>query len=483
MGFIEQIEPYIQKYAPKYGIKVCSPIIAQAVLESGSGTSELAKNANNYFGLKYRPGRCPTSCGIYNKIGSEQNKDGSYTSYEMQWMKFPNMESGVQGYFDFINISTYANLKGINDPKTYLENIKKDGYATSLRYVDNLMAVISKYNLTKYDNLTVGQPLKGFYKVAVDAGHGSNTAGKRTPDGYREHWINVKCANFFNEAMKRCGFETLKTGWNDTNSTDDADIALSTRQQQIKNAKCDISVSWHANAFGDGKTYNDSQGIETLIHNDSTKAKDSGSLAIKVQNNLIKGTQQKNRGVKTQSLAMCNCATMGTKASILIEIGFMTNKHEAELMQTDAFCMECAEEAAQGVCEYFGVNYIKPSGSNIVISTPPAIPNNTEQSTYSHKDFVKDVQKAILAKVDGIAGSETLSKTVTVSKQKNNRHAVVRPIQKYLNSIGFNCGTVDGVAGVKFDSAVKAFQRANGCVIDGEITKGNKTWCCLLGMI
>lgn len=483
MGFIEQIAPYIQKYAPKYGIKVCSPIIAQAVLESGSGTSELAKNANNYFGLKYRPGRCPTSCGIYNKIGSEQNKDGSYTSSEMQWMKFPNMESGVQGYFDFINISTYANLKGINDPKTYLENIKKDGYATSLRYVDNLMAVISKYNLTKYDNLTVGQPLKGSYKVAVDAGHGSNTAGKRTPDGYREHWINVKCANFFNEAMKRCGFETLKTGWNDTNSTDDADIALSTRQQQIKNAKCDISVSWHANAFGDGKTYNDSKGIETLIHNDSTKAKDSGSLAIKVQNNLIKGTQQKNRGVKTQSLAMCNCTTMGTKASILIEIGFMTNKHEAELMQTDAFCMECAEEAAQGVCEYFGVNYIKPSGSNIVISTPPAIPNNTVQSTYSYKDFVKDVQKAILAKVDGIAGSETLSKTVTVSRQKNNRHAVVRPIQKYLNSIGFNCGTVDGIAGVKFDSAVKAFQRANGCVVDGEITKGNKTWRCLLGMI
>lgn len=153
MGFIEQIAPYIQKYAPKYAIKVCSPIIAQAVLESGSGTSELAKNANNYFGLKYRSGRCPTSCGFYNKIGSEQNKNGSYTSSVMQWMKFPDMESGVQGYFDFINISNYANLKGITDPKTYLENIKKDGYATSLKYVDNLLSIINKYGLTKYDTL------------------------------------------------------------------------------------------------------------------------------------------------------------------------------------------------------------------------------------------------------------------------------------------------------------------------------------------
>lgn len=121
--------------------------------------------------------------------------------------------------------------------------------------------------------------------------------------------------------------------------------------------------------------------------------------------------------------------------------------------------------------------------SSPLISTPPTTSNNTVQNTYSHKDFVKDVQKAILAKVDGIAGNETLSKTITVSRQKNNRHAVVRPIQKYLNSIGFNCGTVDGVAGIKFDSAVKAFQRANGCVIDGEITKSNKTWRCLLGMI
>lgn len=152
MGFIEQIAPYIQKYAPIYGINVCSPIIAQAVLESGGGTSELAKNAHNYFGLKYRAGRCPTSCGIYNKVGSEQNKDGSYISSAMKWMKFSNMEDGVHGYFDFINISNYANLKGVTDPKKYLENIKKDGYATSLKYVDNLIDIINKHNLTIYDS-------------------------------------------------------------------------------------------------------------------------------------------------------------------------------------------------------------------------------------------------------------------------------------------------------------------------------------------
>ena len=150
-NFIEQIARLVVKYAPSYGIAVHSPIIAQAILESASGTSELAVNANNYFGLKYRKGRCKTCIGIYHKIGSEQNPDGSYTSSAMQWCKFDSMENGVIGYFDFINISNYANLKGVTDPRKYLENIKADGYATSIKYVDNLMAVIEKYNLTKYD--------------------------------------------------------------------------------------------------------------------------------------------------------------------------------------------------------------------------------------------------------------------------------------------------------------------------------------------
>ena len=150
--FIEQIATYIQKYAKDYDIWVHSPIIAQACLESAYGTSELATNAENYFGLKYRPGRCPTSNGIYYKIGSEQNPDGSYVSTTMQWMKFENMEDGVIGYFDFTNIPNYANLKKVTDPRTYLENIKKDGYATSINYVDNLMNVINKWDLTKYDN-------------------------------------------------------------------------------------------------------------------------------------------------------------------------------------------------------------------------------------------------------------------------------------------------------------------------------------------
>lgn len=236
-------------------------------------------------------------------------------------------------------------------------------------------------NTQTNSNENVKEESKMSYRVAIDAGHGSNTAGKRTVSGYREHWCNVKTANYFDIAMKRCGLETVRIGWNDTNSTDDTDISLTTRQKQVKNAKCDISVSWHANAHGDGKTYTSGQGIETLIHNNPARVGDSKALANKVQAQLIKGTSQKNRGVKPMSLSMCNCEAMGTRASILIEIAFMTNQREEQLIQTDAFCLECAEEAAKGVCEYLGVVY--KSRTNNVSS----ITNTTTSSTSTAKTY------------------------------------------------------------------------------------------------
>lgn len=195
--FIEQIAQYVIKYAPKYNIKVYSPIIAQAILESAYGTSELAQKANNYFGLKYRAGRCPTCIDVYIKVGSEQNADGSYVSSSMTWCKFKDMENGVIGYFDFTNISNYSNLKGVTDPYQYLVNIKADGYATSLKYVDNLMRVIEEWNLTKYDAAVAPtQPTTDLSPQIL------------TPYRVRKSWSDSKSQlgayNILNNAIEKC---------------------------------------------------------------------------------------------------------------------------------------------------------------------------------------------------------------------------------------------------------------------------------------
>ena len=57
----------------------------------------------------------------------------------------------MKGYFEFIQLERYQNLKGITDPQTYLQTIRNDGYATSTPYVENTMALVNQYNLTQYD--------------------------------------------------------------------------------------------------------------------------------------------------------------------------------------------------------------------------------------------------------------------------------------------------------------------------------------------
>lgn len=149
--FIQQIAGYCQKYAQKYGFKVASPAIAQACLESAYGTSSKAKY-HNYFGLKYRPNRVKVSNGAFTDSSAEQNLNGTYVGITTQWFSFPTMETGVEGYYQFIDIPNYLKVKTAETPKEYLTAIKNAGYATSLKYVDNVMAVVNKWNLTQYDN-------------------------------------------------------------------------------------------------------------------------------------------------------------------------------------------------------------------------------------------------------------------------------------------------------------------------------------------
>ena len=154
--FIEQIATYVKKYAYLYGIEVHSPIIAQAILESGWGKSSLASKYHNYFGLK---------CGgawkgkSVNMATKEEFKVGTLTNIRDNFRVFDSMEDGVKGYFDFINYSRDAKLRGVKDPEEYCRRIKADGYATSSAYVTNLMSVIRVNNLTRFDT-DVEEPKK-----------------------------------------------------------------------------------------------------------------------------------------------------------------------------------------------------------------------------------------------------------------------------------------------------------------------------------
>lgn len=172
--FIEQVAKFVKKYAAQYGIKVHSPIIAQAILESGWGNSKLAARYYNYFGLK---------CGTkwtgksVNMTTQEEYTVGTLTTIKDNFRVYDSMEEGIKGYFEFIQLARYQNLKGITNPKKYLETIKADGYATSSTYVTNNMKLIEQYNLTKYDkgvtNMSKAETaIKWMEDTAKDDRHG-----------------------------------------------------------------------------------------------------------------------------------------------------------------------------------------------------------------------------------------------------------------------------------------------------------------------
>lgn len=111
-------------------------------------------------------------------------------------------------------------------------------------------------------------------------------------------------------------------------------------------------------------------------------------------------------------------------------------------------------------------------------------------STYTFRDFVTDVQKATGAKVDGIAGPNTLAHTITVSKNKNKNHKVVTALERYLKVLGYYNGAIEAdngrvpIFGNGMETAVKNFQRDKGLkIIDGIITARANTWKKLLKLI
>lgn len=187
--FITAIAGYVEKYAYVYGILVHSPVIAQAILESGWGKSKLAATYHNYFGMKC--GSKWTGKSV-NLTTQEEYEPGELTTIKDNFRVYDSMEEGVKGYFEFIQLQRYQNLKGITAPRTYLETIWADGYATSSTYVENNMKLIEQYDLTQYDKKddeAMGATAQGVVSVAQGCIGWSEANGKFKTiiDGYNGH--------------------------------------------------------------------------------------------------------------------------------------------------------------------------------------------------------------------------------------------------------------------------------------------------------
>ena len=160
-AFIERIAPIIVREANKRGYKIKSTVIAQAIIEGAAGTSKLAKNYHNHFGMKCGSSWNGKSVNLGTK---EEYTAGTLTKIKANFRAYDSDEEGIAGYYDFIQSKRYANLKTAKNYTEYAQMLKKDGWATSSTYVNTLTSTVKKYNLDVYDSKEIpsGEPVVNY---------------------------------------------------------------------------------------------------------------------------------------------------------------------------------------------------------------------------------------------------------------------------------------------------------------------------------
>ena len=221
------------------------------------------------------------------------------------------------------------------------------------------------------------------YLVGIDAGHGMDTAGKRTPELKEDLYIdgklvkkkgqcihefewNIGVSKYLAKALERCGIEYIylmdKDGFTDT--------PLSTRASKANKTKCDIVVSDHYNAFGGCSSFLDRKGGLLILRtqNCSSKSIKLGELvAEQLEEDIDYGYSyglRKDVDISGFTLGILRQTNM---PAILIEYGFMDVLKEAKLMLDAKYQKKCAESVCKAICKYFGVAYKKestPTASN-----------------------------------------------------------------------------------------------------------------------
>ena len=145
---------------------ICAAItVAQAILESGWGKSELAKNANNLFGMKKNlsgntwKGSAWDGKSVYSKDTKEVYASGPAT-IRADFRAYKDWQSSVNDHSAYLagakngSALRYKGLVGCTDYKKAAQIIKDGGYATAPDYVQKLCKLVEQYGLTKY-NTTV----------------------------------------------------------------------------------------------------------------------------------------------------------------------------------------------------------------------------------------------------------------------------------------------------------------------------------------
>lgn len=365
MSFSNLVSAYKTKQIELPSLKAIT--LAQWMLESGRGTSILAKEHNNFGGLKWRKELESKVSGVtkvfYNEGRGEADKFYFGCKTEADFINL---------YWAFIERSPYSGWREAANvsPENYLRHIAFKGYvggsvAAKEKYVKNVLSLLLEATELLKSEPTEGDKtmdsLKNL-KVALDCGHGyyeGNAvfdSGASGAHGTTEQAENLFYAIEAARILKERGaivsvFDYSKKG-----------SGLSLGEKGARGAGHDLFVSCHLNSVAGGTA----QGTEVLYEKTVGTAADK-AFAATLNKALVSALGFADRGAKPQGLGVLKGVPPSVKAAVLCEPFFVNSTG----FKSAAEVREASKKAAQGLANGI-IAYAKQIGLATSVDEAPA---------------------------------------------------------------------------------------------------------------
>ncbi|WP_147633617.1 N-acetylmuramoyl-L-alanine amidase family protein [Turicibacter sanguinis] len=176
--------------------------------------------------------------------------------------------------------------------------------------------------------------------IVIDAGHGDEDPGSSISN-VDEKDLNLQIALKLKSALEEEGYEVMMT------RSDDTYLTLTERAEFANEVEADLFISIHQNSYIDDSTVS---GIE-VYYNESTKTESDEVLAQFIQTELVETTGARDRGIRAYDELVVTRKT--EMPACLVELGYMTNKSELSLLQSDAYQYKLVTGMVNGINQFF----------------------------------------------------------------------------------------------------------------------------------
>ncbi|AEB77625.1 peptidoglycan hydrolase (plasmid) [Clostridium botulinum BKT015925] len=309
--FINKIKDAAIVTQAQYSI-FASVTIAQAILESGWGESNLAKNYNNLFGVK----ALRDWNGQVANIDTKEYTNAGIITVKQPFRIYKSYKDSIEDHAKFLKAEWYTEA-GVFTAKNYMEQINaifNGGYTSDPNYITKILKLINDYDLKKYD-------MEGSnnMKIAVRGGHNFKAMGASGLISETHEDRKVKDAVI--KYLKSSGCSVLDVTPGNVDRNTDLNYGVSKANEW----DADLFISIHFNnAY---TSYNGAIGTETWTNLNNATGK---AIAQRITNNIA-SLGFKNRGVKDGINAKLFEIRKTSMSAIIVEVCFVEATEDIEI--------------------------------------------------------------------------------------------------------------------------------------------------------